>query len=320
MSGVPENSKAEIIPFGKYKGQPVEVLLADEGYRDWLMSQDWFRARFGNIYQTIINYGAEPQDTPEHNEMQAAFLDDARCFRLARMLYPNSPFDRQAISRDRKWGAHGAALWQRFSEHIDAQHEDASIVSRQFEAGGWDVTYGVSSASLWLEVISLPPCSCDECDHEGDCPGSSPCHGGSSEQDHLCRHRRHAERAMPTKDTGYWPWSKSETHCDDTCPWSDERTAHWLLRDDDKDAFDHWFQSSMPGVIRVECKPDLGDDFPTVLRQVTRYEREHGDRCCVVVRRASFERVAWEQVAAMFAASKVTLLREAQLLAEGPGG
>lgn len=197
--------KAEIVPFGKYKGQPVEVLLADDGYRDWLMSQDWFRARFGNIYQTIINYGAEPQDTPEHNEMQASFLDDALCIRLALMLCQPHKWP-----RDQGMGA------ERFLEAL----KHPRIEKRWFEAGGWDVIYTPN----WM-------------------------------------------------------------------PWSD---------------------------IRVELKPDLGDDFPSVLRQVLRYPASDysSSQRCVVVRRASFERVTWEQVSTMFTESGISLIRE-QLLDEG---
>ena len=30
---------SELIPFGKYKGQPVEVLAQDKGYVEWLTAQ-----------------------------------------------------------------------------------------------------------------------------------------------------------------------------------------------------------------------------------------------------------------------------------------
>lgn len=202
-----QTPKAEIIPFGKYKGQPVEVLLADEGYRDWLMSQDWFRARFGNIYQTIINYGAEPQDTPEHNEMQAAFLDDALCNRLAMLL-----------CQPQKWPIDQGMGTERFLEAL----KHPQIEHRHFEAGGWDVIYALN----WMQ-------------------------------------------------------------------WSD---------------------------IRLELKPELGDDFPTVLRLVQRYPISDysASRRCVIARRASFERVTWQQVVAMFADSGIGLLRETEI--PGPGG
>jgi len=66
----------EIIPFGKYKGQQVDVLMNDRPYLEWLQGQDWFRARYQNINTLIVNNFREPAETPEHNKMQAMFLDD----------------------------------------------------------------------------------------------------------------------------------------------------------------------------------------------------------------------------------------------------
>jgi hypothetical protein len=74
---------SNIVPFGKYKGQSIETILADPGYKDWLLAQDWFRDRFANLYQVIINYNQPPADTPEHNILQAQFLNDGVCKRLA---------------------------------------------------------------------------------------------------------------------------------------------------------------------------------------------------------------------------------------------
>ena len=42
---------AELITFGKYKGQPVEVLANDKKYTDWLMAQEWFRTGHVQLYQ-----------------------------------------------------------------------------------------------------------------------------------------------------------------------------------------------------------------------------------------------------------------------------
>lgn len=75
----------KIIPFGKYKGRLVdEVLLDDPGYLQWLAGQDWFRAKFNILHQVIINRGAEPEETPDHNAMQVRFLDDEFCLRFLR--------------------------------------------------------------------------------------------------------------------------------------------------------------------------------------------------------------------------------------------
>lgn len=68
-------AKAEIVPFGKYKGQPVEALAQDKEYCEWLIAQDWFRAKFTAIHTLIINNFGEPSETPEHNQLQALFTD-----------------------------------------------------------------------------------------------------------------------------------------------------------------------------------------------------------------------------------------------------
>jgi hypothetical protein len=78
---------AKVIPFGKYKGQPVEVLQADPGYVDWLRSTDWVQQRFPELHTLIINNFADPSETPAHNAIQARFLDRvfaANVFELAR--------------------------------------------------------------------------------------------------------------------------------------------------------------------------------------------------------------------------------------------
>lgn len=66
----------EIVPFGKYKGQPIEVMTADQQYVEWLKQQPWFKDKYTNVYNTIINYAQEPAETPEHNALQIKFLDE----------------------------------------------------------------------------------------------------------------------------------------------------------------------------------------------------------------------------------------------------
>ena len=204
---------AEIVPFGKYKGQPVEVLAADAEYCEWLTAQPWFKARYLNVYNTVINYGAEPQDSPEHNQMQARFLDDAWCLALADLLKPERP---------------------------DGPEE---IIDRGFERGGWDVVFSVYGP-----------------------PGYSEYDSGIRFRRKSCPHGAKCTECVQMKHLG----------------------AH------------------------VECKPDLGDDYPTVLRQVQRYmASEHfTGTACVLVRRHAFTGVTWEQVRKIFAASRIELLTE----------
>src|SRR5438105_10347817 len=68
----------QTIPFGKYKGKDLITLLQDKSYSDWLQLQPWLKEK----YPTILNFiqlGQLPrndQPTPEHNKLQAKFLND----------------------------------------------------------------------------------------------------------------------------------------------------------------------------------------------------------------------------------------------------
>lgn len=76
-----------LMPIGKYKGMPVEVALQDPQYCEWLAAQPWFRERFGNVYNIIINKG-EPDDSPAHNALQALFLDEEYRVRFGLTVCP----------------------------------------------------------------------------------------------------------------------------------------------------------------------------------------------------------------------------------------
>src|SRR4029453_16186290 len=78
-----ENS---LVPFGKYKGQPVEVIAEDRQDCDWLLEQTWFVQRYPQLHTLVINNFGEPTETPEHNALQIRFLDEtfrAQCTELA---------------------------------------------------------------------------------------------------------------------------------------------------------------------------------------------------------------------------------------------
>lgn len=113
----------DVVPFGKYKGQPVAAMQADESYCEWLSNQGWFRDKYTTIHQTIINNFAETTDTPEHNKLQALFLDDDLCFKLVRVL--NCPLNgvsefktHKRIFEHKGWD---------ISFHIDIEHPDMDL-------------------------------------------------------------------------------------------------------------------------------------------------------------------------------------------------
>lgn len=65
-----------IVPFGKYKGQPITALINDSEYLEWCKSQEWFQ-KYPIVYNICVNQTIAPNDTctPEHNKLQTLFLE-----------------------------------------------------------------------------------------------------------------------------------------------------------------------------------------------------------------------------------------------------
>jgi len=132
---------SDVIPFGKYKGKPVEVLASDKGYCDWLMSQGDFLDRYSNIKTLIINNFKEAEDTPEHNSLQGLFLDESICKALHAFVIGEDVyfehFDKYTSALEYH-GVDGAELTHGFCEIYDLA----------FESRGADVKFSVWSYIL----------------------------------------------------------------------------------------------------------------------------------------------------------------------------
>ena len=80
-----DDPSALIVPFGKHQGLTVaELLERDPSYVQWLLSQNWLAQRFAELHAAIVTRGATTDDSPEHNKIQARFLDPE--FRAATIL------------------------------------------------------------------------------------------------------------------------------------------------------------------------------------------------------------------------------------------
>lgn len=62
------------VPFGKYKGQPCSVLLADSGYREWVLTQAGIVEKYPAVIAFLCE-GEQHSSTPAHNALQAKLLD-----------------------------------------------------------------------------------------------------------------------------------------------------------------------------------------------------------------------------------------------------
>lgn len=143
---------SKVVPFGKYKGQPVERLVADRNYCDWLAQQPWFRERFNELYQlavlnvTVVNVGsAEPQDTPLHNLLQALFLEEDNCKLLAWAIVMS---DTEQSKR---------------RPLTDVELENThKILDITFENQGWDLTFEHHQARVKRPEVGPPHISWDD--------------------------------------------------------------------------------------------------------------------------------------------------------------
>lgn len=85
----PSDPSAIILPFGKHKGKTVAELLAtDPQYADWVTAQAWVAERFAELHAAILTKGAGTDDTPEHNALQARFLQTEFCHALLETMIP----------------------------------------------------------------------------------------------------------------------------------------------------------------------------------------------------------------------------------------
>jgi uncharacterized protein (DUF3820 family) len=66
-----------LVPFGKYKGQPITTLLKDTEYLEWCKQQEFFK-KYPIVYNICVNQtittNNQSSKTPEHNKLQNMFL------------------------------------------------------------------------------------------------------------------------------------------------------------------------------------------------------------------------------------------------------
>jgi len=81
-----------IVPFGKYKGQPITTLLNDTKYLEWCKQQEWFQ-KFPIVYNICVNQTItttnQTSKTPEHNNLQNLFLNNENVEKIVKIMNKN---------------------------------------------------------------------------------------------------------------------------------------------------------------------------------------------------------------------------------------
>lgn len=201
-----EIDKSLIVPFGKYKGKPVEALLQDPSYVNWFVGNDDVKQKYKDIYAVIINnFNTQTLDTPEHNQMQIRFLSEAHSLKLAFLVsnkvlfqYDNKHFCHHApqfINDLKERNINPAEFLQQFQKNKGINLLRLTKIDCETKEGldvKYDVSYGYGS------ILSQP-----------------------------------------------------------------EYLFHRV-----DDLFNKFWDKKTHLSIRVELKPSIGDDFPSVLRQM----------------------------------------------------
>lgn len=147
-----------LIPFGKYRGQPIEILENDPEYADWIAQQQWAKERYPQIVNIIINKFGESEETPDHNAMQAKYLDKIYAAKLVELI--------GGFKTDVFWARNANELMDGYRVKLDARLKktpvDASglVKSVGFEIEAVDVLItvgdvGVASISAKSEFSSM---------------------------------------------------------------------------------------------------------------------------------------------------------------------
>jgi len=135
-----------IVPFGKYKGQPVTNLISDHKYVEWLKDQDWFSKH--KIYNIVVNQNIntnQDSKTPAHNQIQNLFLKEKNCMKIYKTLYPNADDTMQKhknqVSKIKEY-----SKIPDFDNYFELIGDDKFYCRARFEAeNNWDVEINVGT-------------------------------------------------------------------------------------------------------------------------------------------------------------------------------
>ncbi|SFM13959.1 hypothetical protein SAMN05421830_11615 [Desulfomicrobium norvegicum] len=82
-----KNNK-NLVPFGKYEGQPLKVLLADKSYCAWLVGQASIRDQYPELCDLAFKEHGRDLKTPSHSRMQAEYMTEEVSLRLFYLVNP----------------------------------------------------------------------------------------------------------------------------------------------------------------------------------------------------------------------------------------
>ena len=332
------DSGADIMPFGKYKDQPIDLVLADQDYVEWLATKPGIMAmmqkRFPAIFNIITVGAPKSDDTPAHNKMQALFL--SRDFQyafveavLGESVHSISSGMAAKINSEAcaLLGAAREAAVKKLSESqkafLDAQirydehkktdpeldyrksREEHRILGQATEFPGYEEWLDACQWGTWPYRLK----GCSECVIHTE--------RRVKEDQAICAR---LAQILVSEVNAVPPQIDLQFECG----YDVLLTARWQNRSEEIPQFDKGWTETVAEdhrteTFHIELKPQMGDDFPSVLRQMKRTmdvlpRRLRDDSCLLVI--GTFESAACtlEQVRSMFGGFKIVTLSEIQAI------
>lgn len=241
-------NKSQVLNFGKYKGQSIEILSQDKQYTDWLVSQDWFKERYSSIHTLIVNNFSQASETPEHNSMQALFVDQDFVQRFIDKLFNQKKLDSE-IS------------WKSGYLHAELQNSEELLERTK------KIIASEESPTAW-RLADLKE--------------------KEERESKYCKEIKSKLSAFEKSSVGL----------------SIQRIGFEIAGSDV--CIDYSFSKgpvSYNGEARIELKPQMGDDYPTILRQMKASKSN-----ALLIKDYTGIGASFEQVQKIFAASRIKIL------------
>lgn len=311
---MPPMKQNAVVPFGKYKGQPMEQLAADPEYCEWLSGQSWFIEKYAHIHTLIINNFGDPSETPEHNRLQLRFLDETfrrQCMQaagIAKHLYAAQPMPAFEVGGlDVHWTS---IYWQISAEHHSTGiyeghshfYEEHKALDSKANHEQWEYARQKEFINSWPKRVQ---------DLQSKIQGAQYVHL-----------RDEPTRALKEGSETYIKFMQSAKTLEQSVYTSRvladayKEEYEIVFRYDTRTIRYEWmkFQGTSIG---IECKPALGDDYPAVLRFM-RNIRQRPEIYCLVIGALRSQAATMDQLRLVFAQAKIVLLSVDEIEATTP--
>lgn len=281
-----------LLPLGKYKGQPFEVLLTDAGYAVWLLGSKYaqLEQKYPALFAFLVGRFGLPERTPVHNSLQNRFLDEEFCLRFA---LASSPRLRAAADQLAQLKFDLEPLWRKnvqdsfaASLRLSETHSNKTALAR---GAKWLEALRGALKAEW-PLLRLYGATRDLPAREGKC---------------ITLELSGLEFEADGADVRYRVEMGFELLARRSDVLTGERRDTAVLA-----------QLQAPRSFRIEVKPVVGDDYPMVLRRM-----KAANNTALLVGEYNGVGATWEQVVKVFSLSKISVvtLDEVEQLQLPPG-